>query len=81
MKSRVTITIDSDLLRQAKRMARDRKISLSEIIEDLLKHNKDQSHASNKKVSFSNKWLGKLELRKTQNDPLLDALQTHHNLE
>jgi predicted CopG family antitoxin len=81
MKSRVTITIDSDLLRQAKRMAHDRKISLSEMIEDLLKHSKDQSHTTNKKVSFSSKWAGKFELRKTQNDPLLDAMEAHYKLE
>jgi hypothetical protein len=81
MKSRVTITLDSDVLHQAKRMARDRKITLSELIEDLLKDSQDQSHTSNKKVSFSSKWLGKLKLRKTKNDPLLGEMQTHYNLE
>jgi predicted DNA-binding ribbon-helix-helix protein len=81
MKSRVTITLDSDVLRQAKNMARDRKISLSGLIENLLKHSQDQSHTSNKKVSFSSKWAGKLELRKTQNDPLLDAMEVHYKLE
>jgi hypothetical protein len=80
MKSRVTITLDSDVLQKAKRMARNRKISLSGLIEDLLKHCNVQSHTTNKKVRFSSKWLGKLKLRKTKNDPLLGELKTHYKL-
>jgi hypothetical protein len=81
MKSRVTITLGPDVIQQAKSMARDRKTSLSGLIENLLKHSQDQSQTSNKTISFSRKWAGKLELCKTQNDPLLDALKAHHNLE
>jgi Family of unknown function (DUF6364) len=79
MKSRVTITLNSDLLRQAKIMARDREISLSALIEDLLKKTTDQG--TNKRVSFSDKWAGKFKLRKTQNDPLLEAINAHYKLE
>lgn len=56
MKTKVTLTIDEDLLPQAKRYARRQKISLSELVEKSLREmtTRDQS-------SFSLRWRGKFQ--------------------
>ncbi len=55
MKTKLTVTIDRDLLPKAKRYARSRGVSLSEVIETSLR----QLSADTAAESFSARWRGK----------------------
>ncbi len=55
MKTKLTVTIDRDLVPIAKRFARARGVSLSELIEANLRRISSASHTS----SFSERWRGK----------------------
>jgi Family of unknown function (DUF6364) len=79
MKSRVTITLDPAVIRRAKNVARSRKTNLSALIEDLLKKTTDA--ATSRSTKFSARWGGKLKLRETKNDPLLEAMKARYRLE
>ena len=57
MKTKLTVTIDRDLLPEAKRYARSRGLSLSAVIEDALR-----SLATPQQQSFSERWQGKFKL-------------------
>jgi hypothetical protein len=54
MKTKLTVTIDRDLLPRAKRYARERGMSLSEIIEGSLR----QLSSKGETPSFSSRWRG-----------------------
>ncbi len=54
MKTKLTVTIDRDLLPQAKRYARSRGVSLSEIIEGSLR----QLSTGDETPSFATRWRG-----------------------
>lgn len=54
MKTKLTVTIDRDLLPRAKRYARSRGVSLSEIIENSLR----RLSSSDETPSFSARWRG-----------------------
>ncbi|MGH8488663.1 MAG: DUF6364 family protein [Gammaproteobacteria bacterium] len=56
MKTKLTITVDNELLPVAKRYARSKGISLSQLIETTLK-----SMSSHQQPSFSDRWKGKFE--------------------
>ena len=56
MKTKLTVTVDRDLLPQAKRYARERGVSLSSLIESALRE-----LASEPGPSFSQRWRGALE--------------------
>lgn len=56
MKTKLTVTVDRDLLPQAKRYARERGVSLSSLIESALR-----DLAAEPGPSFSQRWRGALE--------------------
>ena len=72
MKTRVTITLDPGLLREARAVARLRKTTLSALIEELLEQ--VTRHDAVHPASFTRKWTGKFDLRQPDGDPLLGAL-------
>ncbi len=53
MKAKLTITVDRDLLPQAKRYARARGVSLSSLVEEALRDLTDPD-----RTSFARKWQG-----------------------
>jgi hypothetical protein len=56
MKTKLTLTIDADLLPRAKRYARVRGVSLSSLVEDALRR-----LASDEATSFVGRWRGRFE--------------------
>lgn len=56
VKTKLTVTIDEDLLPQAKRYARSRGVSLSQLIETALRE-----MSSAERLSFSQRWRGKFQ--------------------
>lgn len=55
MKKKLTVTIDEDLLPKAKRYARARGVSLSQLIESALREMAVEDYAS-----FARRWRGRL---------------------
>ncbi len=78
MKTRVTISIDPGLLREARAVARQRKTTLSALVEELLEQ--ATRHDALHPVSFSQKWVGKFDLRSPNGDALLGALKDKYGL-
>ncbi len=79
MKVRLTITIDTELAGQAKRIARLRKTSVSEVVEAALRST--FRAPSRPAVSFSEHWTGRLGLRPDDpNDLRLSFLKAKHRL-
>ena len=76
MKTRVTVTLDPTVIRNAKTIARLKQTNLSALIEDLLKRTASQS--TTRRASFSRKWAGKLSVRETANDELLTAMKARY---
>ena len=64
MKTKLTVTIDRDLVPKAKRYARARGVSLSELIEASLRHVSGEGDGS----TFSSRWRGKFTPRATDDD-------------
>jgi hypothetical protein len=80
MKSRITLTIDPEVARRAKRIAHARRTNVSALVEDLVRN--ASLSASNSQVSFVDKWTGKLRLKKSdRSDTLLVALKKRYGLE
>ena len=80
MKARITLTIDPEVAKRAKRIAHTRRTNVSALIEDLVRN--ASVSASKQRPSFVDKWTGKLRLRKAHGpDPLLDALKKRYDLE
>ena len=72
MKSKLTITVDSDLIPAAKRYARSRGVSLSAVIEQALREATGETGAS-----FVAKWRGAFKLDPEdypKDDPRFDYL-------
>jgi len=63
MKTKLTITVDRDLLPRAKRYARARGVSLSALIEEALR---DMALAE--EPSFAERWRGRFELAAKDDD-------------
>jgi post-segregation antitoxin (ccd killing protein) len=55
MKTKLTVSIDDELIPRARRFARGRGISLSELVETLLRSLTEESESP----SFSQRWRGK----------------------
>lgn len=68
MKTKLTITVDADLLPRAKRYARSRGVSLSSLINDAL-----QTMAGDEAPSFADRWRGAFEPA-DRDDPRYRAL-------
>ncbi len=64
MKTKLTVTIDRDLLPKAKRYARARGVSLSELIESGLR----QLAGENTSATFAKRWRGKFAPRRKNDD-------------
>ncbi len=56
MKTKLTVTIDEEVLPKAKRYARSQGISLSQLIETTLK-----DISSKEQLSFAQRWRGKFQ--------------------
>ncbi|MCU0647528.1 MAG: ribbon-helix-helix domain-containing protein [Gemmatimonadaceae bacterium] len=69
MKTKLTVTIDEDLLPRAKRYARDRGVSLSELIESQLR----EVSGDRPGPSFATRWRGAFAPA-GRSDPRYDAL-------
>jgi len=69
MKTKLTVTIDRDLLPRAKRYARERGVSLSEIIESSLRRLSSADEAP----SFAARWRGQF-VPATKADERYEAL-------
>jgi post-segregation antitoxin (ccd killing protein) len=63
MKSKLTITVDADLIPRAKRYARARGVSLSSLIEDVLR-----GMAAEEEPSFADRWKGRFEPASPEDD-------------
>jgi predicted transcriptional regulator len=63
MKTKLTVTIDEDLVPRAKRFARNNGVSLSSLIEDALRQMTGPEEAP-----FSARWRGRLELADRDDD-------------
>jgi predicted transcriptional regulator len=63
MKTKLTITVDRELLPKAKRYARAQGRSLSSLIEDALR-----DIAEEKEMSFVDRWLGQFVLAEKDDD-------------
>ena len=57
MKTKLTVTIDSELVPRAKRYARAQGVSLSALIEDALR-----DMTTGERESFASRWRGKFEV-------------------
>lgn len=69
MKTKLTVTVDRDLLPRAKQAARERGVSLSSIIEGALRDLTEPD-----RPSFSQRWRGAFEWR-DDDDPRARALR------
>ena len=58
MKTKLTITIDQDLLPKAKRYAKSRGVSLSSLVEDAL----ERMTGADDATSFVDRWRGSMRL-------------------
>jgi len=79
MKNRVTLTMDPEIAKKAKRIAHARRTSVSALIEDLLR----ATPVSRKKSEpyTIEKWIGKFQVRKSVKDTRLDHLKKRYGLE
>ena len=65
MKTKLTVSVDRDLLPRAKRASRKRRVSLSSVVESALTQLVEEDTPS-----FSSKWRGRFRLRDdAANDP------------
>jgi hypothetical protein len=80
MKSRLTVTLDPEVIRIAKVVARVRGTNVSALIEELLRHAAAESSPKPPKT-FSQRWKGKFVLRDDSDDALLQALKQRYELE
>jgi post-segregation antitoxin (ccd killing protein) len=68
VKTKLTLTIDAQLIPKAKRYARARGVSLSSVVEEAL-----QRFASDESPSFVERWRGRFEAA-SKNDDRFQAL-------
>ena len=79
MKSRITLTMDPEISKRAKKIAHSRRTSVSALIEDLVRHT--PISAKKAEVPFVQKWAGKFRLRHSSTpDPRLEALKKRYRL-
>lgn len=80
MKNRITLTIDPEVAKKAKRIAHVRRTSVSGLVEDLIRAVPQSPHKQ--RASFVDKWTGKLRLKKVPRpDPLFEALKRRYGLD
>ncbi|MQA92054.1 MAG: ribbon-helix-helix protein, CopG family [Gemmatimonas sp.] len=69
MKTKLTVTVDREILPRAKEAAQARGKSLSQLVEDMLRE-----LAAERTESFSERWRGKFRRTDRKGDPLYQAL-------
>ena len=69
MKQKLTITVDEELIPEAKRYARSRGVSLSSLIEKSLREMTGENTST-----FTSRWRGKFQAANREGDPRYDAL-------
>ena len=69
MKTKLTVTVDEEILPRAKEVAAARGTSLSQLVENMLRE-----LAAERRPSFSERWRGRLELDAQEGDPRYQAL-------
>ena len=80
MKTRITLTIDPEVVGRAKRIAHARHTSVSALIEGFLRSASATGSASGR--PFSQEWGGRFHAApSTAPDPRLDALKAKYHLE
>ena len=62
MKDRVTLTIEPEIVGRAKKIAHQRKTTVSALVEDLIRRTPISAELEE---DFVHKWTGKLRVRKT----------------
>ncbi len=72
MKTKLTISVEKNLIAKAKQTARGQNTSVSQIVED---HLKDLT--SRKESSFSTRWRGYFKIRSDSSDRM-NYLLSHH---
>lgn len=80
MKDRITITLDPEIVRRGKRLARSKDTSLSGLIESLLREQGDPEPLR-KPGTFSSRWSGRFKARSDSTDALLQSMRSKHGLE
>jgi len=79
MKRRVNLTIDADVIRRARRVARQRHTSVSQLVEDLLSRVAEPS--AREPEDFVEKWAGNLTLApRDPRDPRREHLWKKYGL-
>ena len=73
MKKKLTLTIDEDVIPRAKQLARSKDLSLSQLVEDLLK-----STDTGPVETFSERWAGKFQLADVVGDDRFDYLASKY---
>ncbi|GMV06814.1 MAG: hypothetical protein AMXMBFR53_30890 [Gemmatimonadota bacterium] len=72
MKTKLTVTVDREVLPRAKRYARARGVSLSALIEDALR-----SMTAEEEGSFSQRWRGTLRLTRSDDERFRALLEKY----
>lgn len=62
MKRRISLTIDPKIARKGRRVAKRRNLSLSSLVESLLSEATEDSKSDQSKVSFAERWGGRLQV-------------------
>ena len=79
MKARVTLTMDPDVVKKAKRIAHLRHTSVSALIEDFVRRTPVSSRE--RRVGFVELWSGRFRVRKAEgSDARLEFLKTRYGL-
>ncbi len=79
MKLRVTLTLDPAVAHQAKRVARNRGMSVSGLVESLLSRETSPGSVPKLGPAFSERWAGRFTLTK-KNDPRATRLKAKYRL-
>lgn len=79
MKSRVTLTMDVEIAKRAKKIAHARRTSVSALIEDLIRRTTVSTRRS--AAGFVETWAGKFDVRNSDKaDRRLEALKNRYGL-
>lgn len=80
MKTRITVTIDPQIVRRAKRIAHLRRTSVSALIEEFLRQTPVEANAPGS--SFARQWAGKFHVAASAKpDARLEALKARYHLD
>jgi len=75
MKTKLTLTVDDDVVRRSKEHAGHNNTSLSQLVEDLLR-----KEVEAEEPDFVDTWGGKFVLREHPGDPRFERLKRKYNL-